>query len=152
MTSKIRYTSYRTTKSKLFSLIRPFDYRVFTDIINPIISENRGMDLGNAKWIIKLQSVEVIEFLNQTGIFVEDIGKDIEISEVQISKKQLKELIPEITNNEIEKELNPILNKRQFTFSEQKWVRYITLEELRTFLERIGEPFEIPDSKVVELV
>lgn len=51
------------------------------------------MDLGNAKWIIKLQSVEVIEFINQTGIFVEDIGKDIEISEGQISKKQLKELI-----------------------------------------------------------
>ncbi|WP_421807414.1 hypothetical protein [Flagellimonas sp.] len=152
MISKIRYTSYRTTKSKLFSLIRPFDYRVFTDIINPIISENRGMDLGNAKWIIKLQSVEVIEFLNQTGIFVEDIGKDIEISEGQISKKQLKELIPEITNNEIEKELNPILEKRQFTFSEQKWVRYINLEELRTFLEQIGEPFEIPESKIVELV
>ncbi|MFN3137473.1 MAG: hypothetical protein ACE37L_07275 [Allomuricauda sp.] len=152
MISKIRYTSYRTTKSKLFSLIRPFDYRVFTDIINPIISENRGMDLDNAKWIIKLQSVEVIEFLNQTGIFIEDIGKDIEISEGQISKKQLKELIPEITNNDIEKELNPILEKRQFTFSEQKWVRYVTLEELRTFLEKIGEPLEIPDSKIVELI
>lgn len=152
MNKRIEYTSYRTTKQKLYSMIKPFDYRVFINIINPIISENRGLELDSAKWAIKLQSIEVIEFLNQTGLFIDNIGKNIEISEVQISKKQLKDLIPEITNTEIEKVLNPILEERKFSFSDQKWIRYITCEEVQTFLARIGEPIKIPDSKIVELV
>jgi hypothetical protein len=152
MTARIKYTSYRTTKSKLHSLIKPFDYRVFIDIINPIICENRGLEMDKAKWAIKLQSVEVIEFLNQTGIVIEDFGKDIQINEVQISKKQVKELIPEITNIEIEKVLNPIIEERNFTFSDQKWVRYVSLDELRLFLETIGEPMNIPASNIIELV
>jgi len=152
MNRKIEYTSYRTTKNKLYSLLKPFDYRVFTNIINPIVSENRGLEMENAKWAIKLQSIEVIEFLNQTGVFLEDIGKDVQINEVQISKKQIKELIPEITNTEIEQVLNPILEERNFPFFNQKWARYVSLDELRLFLERIGEPVNIPNSKVVELI
>ena len=108
--------------------------------------------MDKAKWAIKLQSVEVIEFLHQTGIFIEDFGKDIQINEVQISKKQVKELIPEITNIEIEKVLNPIIEERNFTFSDQKWVRYVSLDELRLFLETIGEPMNIPASNIIELV
>ena len=148
----IDYTSYRTTKNRLHSLIKPFDYRIFMKIINPIICNNRGLDVDCAKWVIKLQSIEVIQFLKEIGVSLKDFGKDIQISDQQISKKQIKQLIPEITNTEIEKVLNPILEQREFSISEPKWARYISLDELHSFLYLIGEPVQRPIPKVIELI
>ena len=148
----IDYTSYRTTKNKLYSMIKPFDYRAFIKIINPIICENRGLEMDSAKWAIKLQSVEVIQFLNQIGLPIIDFGEEIQISGQQISKKQIKQVIPQITNMEIEKVLNPILEQREFSITNSKWARYISLDELRSFLYLIGEPVQHPMHKVIELI
>ncbi|WP_156102302.1 hypothetical protein [Muricauda sp. MAR_2010_75] len=133
-------------------MIKPFDYRAFIKIINPIVCENRGLEMDSAKWAIKLQSVEVIQFLNQIGLPLIDFGENIQISGQQISKKQIKQMIPEVTNTEIEKVLNPILEKRIFSVSDPKWARYVSLDELRTFLFIIGETIQRPIHKVVELI
>ncbi|TXN36892.1 hypothetical protein FVB32_00985 [Flagellimonas hymeniacidonis] len=149
----IEYTSYRTTKRKLYELIKPFNYRVFTDLINPIISANRGLDITQAKWAIKLQSREVLLFLEQTGITIRNFGVDIQIDKKQISKKEIKGLIPEITNEEIEKTLNPIIScQRGAYISDPKWVRYVSMDELRMFLLKIGEPIQGVSNQIIELV
>lgn len=149
----IEYISYRTTKRKLYELVKPINYSVFTDLINPIISANRELDITQAKWAIKLQSKEVLLFLEQTGITIGNFGVDIQIDKKQISKKEIKSLIPEITNEEIERTLNPIISyQRGVYISDPKWVRYVSMDELRMFLLKIGEPIQAVSNQITELV
>ncbi|MFD2588428.1 hypothetical protein ACFSQJ_15940 [Croceitalea marina] len=152
MTNSIQFVCYRATKKSLYEAIRPCSQQRFSELITPIISDIRGVSTVMAKQVSRLNSNEVLHFIESVGLESHDFGKLIIFKGLQVSKKEITDKIPHLNFIDFETKLNPIIARnRRVSFHEVKWVRYVDLSELRSFLFEIGEIVEIDSEEVLVL-
>lgn len=156
MNKPIVYTSYRTTKQRLFKKLQPFSYRDFSSGINDIISEHRELPLEVAREKRILQSNEVTAFLAEMGEPLEGFGKTVVVPGNRITKATLCNLVQPINDREFVAVLNRIIaTNRNLHWGRQVRKIYLRGNEVTAFLHAIGEdlPEKIsPTGGMVELL
>ncbi|EAR15429.1 hypothetical protein [Robiginitalea biformata] len=134
------FTSYRTSKKRLLSKIRPFSRDEFSKIINPIIAQSRGIPLEKAKHQNYLQSNEVVAFLKEIGEPLEQYGKQVDLGGGGVNKMDLAAKLPYLSYKVLTAALWKIMaenrNTTQKAVSRKEIVRP---KEVRALLIKIGE-------------
>lgn len=156
------YTSYRTTKQKLLRSVQPFGSAEFARKINPIIAEGRGISIEDAKALMFLQSDEVVRFLHEIGEPLEGRGKKMVFTVTRLSKKDLRRMVPTISQPQFNKLLARIVSdNRDLAQRTAKYKRYLQTREVMQFLREIGEllpqldtvaPGQKKEPQIMELV
>lgn len=128
------------TKKQLLNLIKPFSVATFSKEINPIIAKSRGISIQDAKFLSYLQSNEVIEFMDEMGFPLDDLGKHIKFDGLNITKKNLRAKMHTMSQPEFDEKLGIIVADFRKTDREKiKYARYIRYNEVVAFLLSIGE-------------
>lgn len=131
-------------KGKLLKKLQPMRKEEFSKQINPIISKTRKVDQASAKHQRFLRSDEVIIFLHKLGEDLEGYGKNLKIETQQMNKTKLKLLFPVLSTPEFSSCINEIIcSKRDISINKAVHKRYLYPAEVISFLERIGEVFNV---------
>ncbi len=134
------YVSYRMTKRQLLNMIQPFSMAIFAKEINPIISKSRNITLHDAKFKSYLQSNEVIEFMDEMGFPINDIGKRIQFQGLSITKKNLRAKLHTMSQPDFDEKLSSIVaENRKKSVSNVRSCEYLRYNEVVSFLLSIGE-------------
>ncbi|MFN3137474.1 MAG: hypothetical protein ACE37L_07280 [Allomuricauda sp.] len=122
------------------NLIKPFSARVFAKEINPIISKSRKISLHEAKFKSYLQSNEVIEFMEEMGYPIDDIGRRIQFQGLTITKKKLRAKLHTMSQPEFDERLSSIVaENRKNSIQKVRSCQYLRYNEVVSFLLSIGE-------------
>ena len=128
------------TKRQLLNLIKPFSAAIFAKEINPIISKSRGISIQDAKFKSYLQSNEVIEFMDEMGFPIDDIGKSIQFNGLSVTKKNLRAKIHTMSQPDFDEKLSSIVaENRKKSVSNVLSCEYLRYNEVVSFLLGIGE-------------
>jgi len=132
------------TKRQLLNLIKPFSAATFAKEINPIIAKSRGISIRDAKFKSYLQSNEVIEFMDEMGFPMDEIGKKIQFHGLSITKKNLRAKIHTMSQPEFDEKLISIVaENREKSVSNVRCCEYLRYNEVVSFLLSIGETLPI---------
>ena len=135
------------TKRQLLNLIRPFSAAIFAKEINPIISKSRGISIQEAKTLSYLQSNEVVEFMDEMGFPMDDIGKHIKFKGLSITKKSLRAKIHKMSQPEFDEKLSLIVAaNRKKSICQVRSCQYLRYNEVVNFLLSIGETLPIKNT------
>ncbi len=137
---QLKFKSYRTSKSRLWNHVKPMSEKEFANLINPIISEKRNLELDVAKQKQYLQSNEVLVFLNKIGADTSEHGKLVVLDTLRTTKKVLRERMPYQNDKVFQMRIIRIMATNRRELSENvKLRRYLMPNEVISYLEEIGE-------------
>ncbi len=121
-------------------MIQPFSAEMFSKEINPIISKSRNISLRDAKFKSYLQSNEVVEFMDEMGFPIDDIGKRIQFQGLTITKKDLRTKIHTMSQPDFDEKLSSIVaENRKNSIQKDRSCQYLRYNEVVSFLLSIGE-------------
>ena len=109
----VKMKSYRTTKGKLYNLVKPMGNTEFSGMINPIIADNRNIEIDQAKKEVFLQSKEVIAFLTKIGLDTVGYGKLLVFDALRTKKETVQLRLPYLSTKEFRATINPIISENR---------------------------------------
>ncbi|MDF4201817.1 hypothetical protein PXD56_02550 [Maribacter sp. SA7] len=112
----------------------------FSDIINPIIRDNRKISLSDAKNERFVRSNEAKFFLDKLGVDIRYQGRLIELRDNSLRKEEIEKKIPYLSTKTFRFVISTIISEnREIPLEKAKLKRYIYPIEVMAFLKQIGE-------------